>query len=228
MLVFVYHNVVQQHIRAWWAFVIPLFSGICKWIYAFGLDLLEGSRFPKGKICFEHQFSYVYKEVIKADFWFKGSGYYNEYPWAQSSSKKSIFTYTKPPTDTIIESCPRNASEEWRNSLCSSKTKYPWALNVTLHYSCSLSPTVLLLPFYLSITVCQLSLSVSFYLDPAANWSCRKKQSKCLFNTKKTVFHIKNKKNKMHTHWPEQTTVPGIVSAVDTWDIINHQGTQTP
>lgn len=80
----------------------------------------------------------------------------------------------------------------------------------------------------LSITVCQLSLSVSFYLDPAANWSCRKKQSKCLFNTKKTVFHIKNKKNKMHTQWPEQTTVPGIVSAVDTWDIINHQGTQTP
>lgn len=130
MLVFVYHNVVQQHIRAWWAFVIPLFSGICKWIYAFGLDLLEGSRFPKGKICFEHQFSYVYKEVIKADFWFKGSGYYNEYPWAQSSSKKSIFTYTKPPTDTIIESCPRNASEEWRNSLCSSKNK------ISLSFEC--------------------------------------------------------------------------------------------
>lgn len=94
MLVFVYHNVVQQHIRAWWAFVIPLFSGICKWIYAFGLDLLEGSRFPKGKICFEHQFSYVYKEVIKANFWFKGSGYYNEYPWAQSSSKK-VFLHTQ-------------------------------------------------------------------------------------------------------------------------------------
>lgn len=203
MLVFVYHNVVQQHIRAWWAFVITLFSGICKWIYAFGLDLLEGSRFPKGKICFEHQFSYVYKEVIKADFWFKGSGYYNEYPWAQSSSKKVFLHTQNHPQTQSSRAAPEMQAKNEEILFVVAKQNIP-----ELWMSPCIIPVLCLLQycFYLShrrrlsITVCQLSLSVSFYLDLAANWSCKKKQSKCLFNTKKTVFHIKKNLKIKCTH----------------------------
>lgn len=108
--------------------------GFLEYACEFNLDLPEGSRFPKGKICFEHQFSYIYTEVIKANLWFKGSGYYSETLRALSLSKKYFYIHTKPPTDTITKNCPRNSSEGYRNSLCSRKTKYPWALNITLHY----------------------------------------------------------------------------------------------
>lgn len=100
--------------------------------------------FQKAKGCFEHQFSYIYTEVIKANLWVKGRGYYNETLWALSLSKKYFHIYThKPPTDTITKNCPRNSSKGYRNSLFRGKTKYPWALKITLHYFRSIPDAVL-------------------------------------------------------------------------------------
>lgn len=111
------------------------------------ISLPEGSIFPKGKICFEHQFSYIYTEVIKAKLWFKSSGYYNETLWALSLSKKKVFLYIHTHTTTHRhKNCPRNLSEGSRNSLCSRKTKYPRALKIILHYFRSILDA---LPYFL-------------------------------------------------------------------------------
>lgn len=50
-------------------------------------------------MCFEHRFSYIYTEVIKANLRFKSRGYYNETLRAPSPSKKYFYIHT-PPTDT--------------------------------------------------------------------------------------------------------------------------------
>lgn len=141
-----------------------------EYVCEFDLDQPEENRFPKGKLCFEDQLFYVYTEVIKVNVQFKEMGYYSETLGALSPSK----TYFHIQTITYRHNhkdLPRNSSEGYRNSLCSRKTKYSWALNITLHYFHSILSTLLFcfffhplqMPFN-SVTPFQFISPVSFLL----------------------------------------------------------------
>lgn len=79
MLVFVYHNIPAC-----------LVSNTLQLIGEHG----EGKTFPKDKMCFQEQLSYIYTQVIKVNLWFKKIGYYIETLWALSQSKKHFCIHT--------------------------------------------------------------------------------------------------------------------------------------
>lgn len=125
MLVFVYHSVPTcldiNTQSIWEGFCIILqLSGIYMRIFMHGISLPEGSIFLKSKICSEHQFSYIYTEVIKANLCFKSRGYYSETLWALSLSKKYFYALI---TTHGHKNCPRNLSKGSRKPLCGHKNK---------------------------------------------------------------------------------------------------------
>lgn len=79
--------------------VILQLPGLYMQIWMHIISQPEESIFRKGKMCSEHQLSYIDTEVIKANLWFKSRGYYNE-TWELRPRPQKYFYIHTPPTDT--------------------------------------------------------------------------------------------------------------------------------